>query len=63
GIISDLTYQRSKLQADQLALRVRIEKERVAKFEQSIRAQLDADRARIEQLQNTLSLRERQADA
>lgn len=63
GIISDLTYQRSKLLADQLALRVRIEKERVAKFEQSIRAQLDADRARIEQLQNTFSLRERQADA
>lgn len=63
GIISDLTYQRSKLLADQLALRVRIEKERVAKFEQSIHAQLDADRARIEQLQNTYSLRERQADA
>lgn len=63
GIISDLTYQRSKLLADQLALRVRIEKERVAKFEQSIQAQLDADRARIEQLQNTFILRERQADA
>jgi HlyD family secretion protein len=63
GIISDLTYRRSKLAADQLELRVRIEKERVAKFEQTISAQLKADRARIEQLQNTLGLRQRQADA
>ncbi len=63
GIISDLTFRRSKLAADQLELRVRIEKERISKFEQTISAQLKADRARIDQLQNTLGLRERQADA
>lgn len=63
GIISNLTYQRSQLLADQLELRVRIEKERITKFEQTISSQLVAARARNEQLDNTLALRQTQADA
>ncbi len=63
GIITDLTYRRSQLLADQLKLRVRIEKERISKFEQTIHSQLVAARARNEQLDNTLALRQTQADA
>jgi HlyD family secretion protein len=63
GIVSTLTYKQSQLRADQLAVRVRLEKERTAKIEQNIRAQLSAERARLEPLQNTLDLRQRQADA
>ncbi len=63
GIISDLTYRRTQLSADQLKLRVRIEQERINKFEQTIRAQLAAAKARNQQLENTLSLRQTQADA
>jgi HlyD family secretion protein len=63
GIVSTLTYKQSQLRADQLAVRVRLEKERTAKIEQNIRAQLAAERARLEPLQNTLDLRQRQADA
>jgi HlyD family secretion protein len=63
GIVSTLTYKQSQLRADQLAVRVRLEKERTAKIEQNIRAQLVAERARLEPLQNTLDLRQRQADA
>ena len=63
GIISDINYRRTQLTADSLKVRVEIERERTAKFASTIRAQLAADRARIEQLQNTMNLRQRQADA
>jgi HlyD family secretion protein len=63
GIISDLTYRQSALRARQLTTRVGIETDRIAKLRQSIDAQLAAERARLEQLRNTLDLRQRQADA
>lgn len=63
GIISDLTYRQSALRARQLTTRVGIETDRIAKLRQSIDAQLAAERARLEQLRNTLDLRRRQADA
>lgn len=63
GIISRIQARRSELASEQLKLRVGIEKERAAKFEQTIRAQLAADRARMDQLRNAAELRRRQAEA
>ncbi len=63
GIISDINYRRTQLTADSLKIRIDIEKERATKFSRTMQAQLAADRARIEQLQNTAALRQRQADA
>lgn len=63
GIISDINYRRTQLTADSLKVRIDIEKERASKFASTMQAQLAADRARIEQLQNTAQLRERQAAA
>ncbi len=63
GIISDINYRRTQLTADSLKIRIDIEKERATKFSSTMQAQLAADRARIEQLQNTAALRQRQADA
>ncbi len=63
GIISDINYRRTQLTADSLKVRIDIEKERTIKFASTMQAMLSADRARIEQLQNTAALRQRQADA
>lgn len=63
GIISDLQYRQTQLKADQLRVRVGLEKDRVAKFNENIAAQVRAEGSRIEQLRNTLALRERQADS
>ncbi len=62
GIIPEIQYRRSLLASDQLKLRLGIEKERIASFEQTITAQLAAQQARIEQLRNTAELRGRQRD-
>lgn len=63
GIISNINYRRTQLTADSLKVRIDIEKERASKFASTMQAQLSADRARIDQLQNTAALRQRQADA
>lgn len=63
GIISDINFRRSELTAERLKVRLDIEQERIAKFKDTMAAQLAAGRARIEQLRNTLALRERQADS
>jgi len=62
GIIPAIQYRRTQLAADQLKLRVGIEKERIAKFERTITAQLAADRARIDQLAHAAEQRRRQVD-
>lgn len=62
GIISALQSTRSRLNSEQLKLRVGIEKERIAKFKRTIAAQLAADRARTEQLAYTAQQRQRQVD-
>lgn len=62
GIISALQYRRSQLAADQLKLRIGIEKERITKFDRTLDAQLAADRARMEQLAHTVEQRRRQVD-
>lgn len=63
GIISDINFRRTQLTARSLKVRLDIERERLTKFEQTMQAQLAADRARIDQLNNTFELRRRQADA
>lgn len=63
GIIPRIQARRSELAAEQLKLRVGIEKERLDKFGQTIKAQLAADRARMDQLRNAADLRRRQAEA
>lgn len=62
GIISRIQARRSELLAEQLKLRTGIEVERIAKFEQTLSAQLAAERARINQLRNVVELRRRQAE-
>ena len=63
GIISDINFRRSELTAERLKVRLDIEQERIAKFKDTMSAQLAAGRARIDQLRNTLALRDRQADS
>ena len=63
GVIPAITYKRTELSRDQLKLRVQIELERMQNFARTIDAQLAASRARLAQLDNTLQLRLRQADA
>lgn len=63
GIVSALTYKQTQLRAEQLKIRLGLERERAAKFRQNLNAQMQAGGARIEQLRSTLALRERQAAA
>ena len=63
GVIPAITYKRTELSRDQLKLRVQIELERMQNFARTIDAQLAASRARLAQLDNTLQLRVRQANA
>lgn len=62
GIIPRIQSRRSELLTEQLKLRTGIERERIAKFEKTIAAQLAADRARLDQLRNVAELRRRQVE-
>jgi len=62
GIIPKIQYQRSKLQAEQLGVRLDIEKQRSDQLKKSTDAQLRAAHARTEQLENMLTLRQQQLD-
>lgn len=62
GIIPKIQYRRSELASDRLKIRLDIEKERVAKFGQTMNSQLAATRARVDQLRSTADLRARQLD-
>lgn len=63
GIVSTLQFKQTEPSVCQFGTRLRIERERAAKFRQNINAQLAAEGARISQLENTASLRHRHADA
>ena len=63
GIIPAVQYKKSLVVLDQLKYRVGIEEQRVAEFKRNISAQVAAEQARLDQLANTLDLRQRQADA
>ena len=58
GVIPRIQYQRSRLLADQLKLRLAIEEERSTQVAVSMRAQLRAGSAEIERLNGELELRE-----
>lgn len=61
-IVPEIQARRSRLIADQLGERVRIERERLSMFEQTIDSRLAADLARLDQLRSTVRLREQQVD-
>lgn len=62
GVIAAIEFKRTELAREQLELRVDLERERMANATLTIDAQLDASRARLAQLENTLQLRQRIAD-
>ncbi len=62
-IISDLQLARSRLTAEQLAVRLQIEEERLIKLKASIDAQLRAQQARTEQLRRAFEHRKGQLEA
>jgi len=63
GIIPEIQYKQIQLTAQQRKVRLEIERERMAKFQQMVKSQMAADDARLEQLETTLVLRQRQVDA
>ncbi len=63
GVIPTIQYRQIELTAEQRKVRLEIETERIKKFGETVHAQLDADNARLHQLETTLALRQRQADA
>ena len=63
GVIPMIQYKQIELTEAQRKVRMEIETERMKKFEETVRAQIDADKARLSQLETTLALRRRQADA
>lgn len=62
GIIPTITARQSELQAGQLRVRRDIEAKRVEKFRLAMQAQLEAQGARIKQLENLLHRRSDQVD-
>jgi HlyD family secretion protein len=62
GIVSSLQYRQTQLRSDQLAIRLDIEQQRLAMQRRNLDAQMSAENARLAQLENTYTLRERQAD-
>jgi HlyD family secretion protein len=62
-IISDLQLARSRLAAEQLGVRLEIEQERLSKLSAAVAAQIQAQNARVEQLQRTCERRRAQVDA
>jgi HlyD family secretion protein len=63
GVIPAVQYKKSMINLQQLKYRDEIEQQRVAEFGRNIASQLAAEQARLDQLQGTLALRQRQADA
>ena len=62
-LIPRVQYEQGQIALKQLHERMQIERERVAAFAASMKAQLDAVRAALLQQQSNLQLRQRQADA
>jgi HlyD family secretion protein len=62
-IISDLQLARSRLTAEQLGVRLEIEQERLGKLASAVAAQIQAQNARVEQLERTCDRRRAQVDA
>ena len=62
GLVSNLTLKQSTVRAESLATRFKIEQQRVQVAEQNIKAQLQAQQARIDQLRSIYGLRRSQVD-
>ncbi len=62
GLVSALVLKQSTVRADSLSTRNSIEQERVKVAESNIRAQLQAQQARIDQLRSLYALRRQQVD-
>jgi HlyD family secretion protein len=62
-IFPELQVKRTALSNELAQMKVNIERERLAKMQQSFAAQVDADQARITQKRHTAELRQHQVDA
>jgi HlyD family secretion protein len=62
GLVADLIWQLSRVREQELERRLGIERQRVEISAESTRAQLDAQQARVDRLQATAELRQRQVD-
>lgn len=63
GIVPAIQYQRSKLLAEQLKIRMEVEEERLQQFSASMAAQIAAQRARLEQVRNAYQRRADQVES
>lgn len=63
GSIAELTMREYQLNAEQERTLLSLQQERVAKFRETERAQLAADRASLAQLEDACALRQKQVDA
>ena len=62
GLVSSLILKQSTVRSESLRTRSQLEKERVSVSEESVRAQLLAQQARVEQLRTLFTLRRQQVD-
>src|SRR5262249_10818325 len=62
GLVSNLVLKQSTVRADSLRTRAQLEKERVSVTEESVRAQILAQQARVDQLRTLYNLRQQQVD-
>lgn len=63
GLVADLTLKLSKVKADELKIRQEIETKRLAVYEDSAKAQMDVQQAKVEQLRALWQLKHQQLDA
>ncbi|MBP7778060.1 MAG: HlyD family efflux transporter periplasmic adaptor subunit [Acidobacteria bacterium] len=62
GLVSSLILKQSTVRSESLRTRAQLEKERVSVSEESVRAQLLAQQARVDQLRTVFNLRRQQVD-
>src|SRR5688572_15159597 len=62
GLVSNLILKQSTVRSESLRTRAQLEKERVSVSEESVRAQLLAQQARVDQLRTLFQLRQEQVD-
>ena len=62
GLVSKLILKQSTVRSESLRTRAQLEKERVSVSEESVRAQLLAQQARVDQLRTVFALRRQQVD-
>ena len=63
GLVASLTAKRSRAKADELALRLEIEQERLRISEDSVKAQVAVQEAELEKVRALLALKQRQLEA